>query len=166
MNVSDRTFDKKLGRHIQDLRRKAGFSSAKVFIERTGITAITLSTYAAIEQGSVSCSLDKAIVIADNLGVTLDELADVDGTRAKEEPEAEAAPESEPAEPVSPEELSSRDERDLLRDYRALSAVDRATLAHTAQALCALGHEEDAVRAQVMERLYGIKDMEPVPEGE
>ena len=157
--MSNRAFDKELGHRIQSLRREKGYSSAKVFMERTGITRFSQATYAAIEQGSVSLSVEKAIIIADKLGITLDELAGLETAETPEAAENEA-PEVEPAPKAQPEETSavdpaSRDERDLLRDYRELSAVDRATVARMVQALTSLGREEDAVRAQVLERLYG-----------
>ena len=156
--MSNRAFDKELGHRIQSLRHEKGYSSAKVFMERTGITEFSQATYAAIEQGSVSLSFDKAIIIADKLGITLDELSGLETAEApeaaeNEAPEAEVAPEARPEETAA--EPTSRDERDLLRDYRELSAADRATVARMAQALTSLGREEDAVRAQVLERLYG-----------
>ena len=157
--MSNRAFDKELGRRIQSLRHEKGYSSAKVFMERTGITEFSQATYAAIEQGSVSLSFDKAIIIADKLGITLDELAGLETAETPEAAENEA-PEVGLVSEARPEESSaaepvSRDERDLLRDYRELSAADRATVARMAQALTSLGREEDAVRAQVLERLYG-----------
>ena len=170
--MSNRAFDKELGHRIQGLRREKGYSSSKVFMERTGITEFSQATYAAIEQGSVSLSFDKAIRIADALGITLDELAGREPTKVPEtkapatvktELSKAEVPETEHVLAVQSKEATAaepapRDERDLLRDYRELSAADRATVARTALALRSLGREEDAVRAEVMERLYGVQE--------
>lgn len=56
---------------LQELRREAGYRSAKAYAEHLGMNP---STYTEYEQGRVSMPIEKAWQIADDLGVSLDEL--------------------------------------------------------------------------------------------
>ena len=56
---------------LQELRKKAGWKSAKAYAEHMGMN---VSTYTDYEQGRISMPLERAWAIADDLGVSLDEL--------------------------------------------------------------------------------------------
>lgn len=62
---------KKIGSHLQLMRKAAGFKSAKAFAEYVGFNA---NTYTQYEQGLVSFTYEKAWLMADALQCTLDEL--------------------------------------------------------------------------------------------
>ena len=57
---------------LQELRKRAGYKSAKSFAEKCGMK---LGTYTDYEQGRTSLTLERAWYFADILGCTLDELA-------------------------------------------------------------------------------------------
>lgn len=57
---------------LQDLRKRAGYRSAKAYAEHLGIK---VGTYTDYEQGRTVMSLERAWYIADDLDCTLDELA-------------------------------------------------------------------------------------------
>lgn len=57
---------------LQELRKEAGYRSAKAFAEEVGMK---LGTYTDYEQGRTSMTLERAWFFADILHVTLDELA-------------------------------------------------------------------------------------------
>lgn len=57
---------------LQELRKRAGFRSARAFAEEAGIK---LGTYTDYEQGRTVMSLERAWQFADILHVSLDELA-------------------------------------------------------------------------------------------
>ena len=57
---------------LQELRKNAGYRSAREFAEHMGIS---VSTYTGYEQGRIKLSLAVAWMLADELGCTIDELA-------------------------------------------------------------------------------------------
>lgn len=57
---------------LQEVRKKAGFKSARAFAEHIGMPVATYTDY---EQGRRSFTLEKALEFADALGCSLDELA-------------------------------------------------------------------------------------------
>lgn len=57
---------------LQEMRKRAGFSSAKAFAEHIGMS---VSTYTKYEQGVSEMTLERAWQFADALGCTLDEIA-------------------------------------------------------------------------------------------
>lgn len=62
---------KAIGKNLQTLRKKAGFSSARAFAEHIGMPA---SAYTEYEQGRNGFTYEQAWEFADALGCTLDEL--------------------------------------------------------------------------------------------
>lgn len=58
--------------HLQAMRKRAGFKSARSFAESIGMPVATYTDY---EQGRRSFTLERAWEFADVLGCTLDELA-------------------------------------------------------------------------------------------
>ena len=58
--------------NLQEMRRKAGFKSARAFAESTPMNPVTYTQY---EQGIRNFTLEKAWEFADLLGCSLDELA-------------------------------------------------------------------------------------------
>lgn len=76
MSVPDR---KQLGEHLKTLRKEAGFKSSKAFAEHLGITS---SRYVEYEQGRVALPYETAWLIADALGITLDEVGGREFARA------------------------------------------------------------------------------------
>lgn len=56
---------------LQELRKKAGWKSAKAYAEHLEMNP---STYTEYEQGRVAMPIEKAWIIADDLDVSLDEL--------------------------------------------------------------------------------------------
>lgn len=97
-----------MGRNLQMLRKSRGFKSAKAFAETAGIKVATYTTY---EQGRYAMSLDTACVVADILGVTLDELV---GRSAHKTPQdtLNMAP----------------DERQLIASYRSMNNDGKSAL--------------------------------------
>lgn len=71
MPASASDFRKRIGRHLQQRRKAAGYKSAKAFAERIGVNP---NTYTQYEQGLSGFSYEKAWEIADVLDCTLDEL--------------------------------------------------------------------------------------------
>lgn len=69
--MADRDFTKKIGKHLQAMRKEAGFKSAKAFAEHMGMS---VSAYTEYEQGRRSFSYETAWDIADALDCTLDAL--------------------------------------------------------------------------------------------
>lgn len=69
--MADRDFTKKIGKHLQVMRKEAGFKSAKAFAEHMGMS---VSAYTEYEQGRRSFSYETAWDIADALDCTLDAL--------------------------------------------------------------------------------------------
>lgn len=57
---------------LQELRKKAGYKSAKAFAAECGIA---IGTYTDYEQGRTKLTLERAWQIADVLDISLDELA-------------------------------------------------------------------------------------------
>lgn len=66
---------------LQELRKKAGFRSAKEFAEKCGIK---LGTYTDYEQGRTTMTLERAWFFADIFEVSLDELAGRDFSASSE----------------------------------------------------------------------------------
>ena len=62
---------KQIGKHLQMMRKRAGFKSARAFAESIGIEPTAYFEY---EQGRSSFSFERAWQFADALGCTLDEL--------------------------------------------------------------------------------------------
>lgn len=58
--------------NLQELRKAAGYGSARAFAEAVGIS---VNTYTGYEQDRIKLTLEKAWQLADALGCTLDELA-------------------------------------------------------------------------------------------
>ncbi len=58
--------------NLQELRKAAGYKSAKAYAAHMGMN---YNTYTDYEQGRIALSLETAWTIADDLGCTLDELA-------------------------------------------------------------------------------------------
>lgn len=58
--------------NLQEMRRKAGFKSARAFAESIPMNSVTYTQY---EQGIRNFTLEKAWEFADLLGCSLDELA-------------------------------------------------------------------------------------------
>lgn len=56
---------------LQELRKAAGWKSARAYAEHMGMN---VSTYTDYEQGRISMPIERAWAIADDLDVTLDEL--------------------------------------------------------------------------------------------
>lgn len=69
--MNDQSFTKRIGKHLQSMRKNAGFKSAKSFAEHLGIS---VSAYTEYEQGRCSFTYEQAWEFADALGCTLDEL--------------------------------------------------------------------------------------------
>ena len=57
---------------IQEMRKRAGFKSARAYAEFKGIS---INTYINYEQGATNITLEKAWEFADDFNCTLDELA-------------------------------------------------------------------------------------------
>lgn len=93
--------------NLQEMRRKAGFKSARAFAESIPMNPVTYTQY---EQGIRNFTLEKAWEFADLLGCSLDELAG-----RQWPPEGASAP----ADPM-------RDE--LVRCYDASTAENRHSL--------------------------------------
>ena len=103
--------------NLQKLRKDAGYRSAKAFAEHIGMS---VDTYTGYEQGKRKFSLEQAWIFADELQVSLDELA---GREWHEDAQTSDLP---------PEESA------LLADYRVCAVVDRhavSRLAHNSAAL-------------------------------
>jgi len=100
--------------NLQDLRRKAGFKSARAFAEHLGIP---VSTYTGYEQERIKLSLSVAWLIADELGCTLDELAGRD------------APHKRSADPIP----LTENERRIIQAYRSANPQGRAAIEAVAQ---------------------------------
>lgn len=58
--------------NLQQLRKAAGYNSARAFAEAVGIS---VNTYTGYEQDRIKLTLERAWLLADFLGCTLDELA-------------------------------------------------------------------------------------------
>lgn len=56
---------------LQELRKAAGWKSAKAFAEHIGISVRTYTNY---EQGARNLMLDTAVMLCNELGCTLDDL--------------------------------------------------------------------------------------------
>lgn len=71
MNGRSSDLRKRIGSHLQEARKAAGFKSANAFADYVGINR---STYTDYEQGRGNLSYERAWQFADVLGVTLDVL--------------------------------------------------------------------------------------------
>lgn len=60
-----------MDKRLQQLRKNAGYKSARIFAEKIGLN---LSTYTSYEQGLASIPIDKAWLIADELNCSVDDL--------------------------------------------------------------------------------------------
>lgn len=69
MSTEDRK--REIGKHLQMLRKRAGYKSAKAFAEAAGLNP---GTYTSYEQGERSFTYETAWDMADVLRVSLDEL--------------------------------------------------------------------------------------------
>lgn len=78
---------KSIGRNLQRLRKDAGFKSAKAFAEYIGISPARYTEY---EQGRRCFNYDQALVFADALGCTMDELAGRSFKESDADPRKEA----------------------------------------------------------------------------
>lgn len=58
--------------NLQNMRRAAGYNSAREFCEKFGYK---LGTYTDWEQGRTQLSLERAMILSEQLGCTLDDLA-------------------------------------------------------------------------------------------
>lgn len=67
----DENFQKRVGKHLQSLRKEAGFKSAKSFADFVGISP---SAYTEYEQGRRSFTYETAWAFADALDCTIDEI--------------------------------------------------------------------------------------------
>ena len=56
---------------LQKLRKNAGYKSAHAYADHLGISRASYTDY---EQGRTSMPIDKAWLIADDLGISIDEL--------------------------------------------------------------------------------------------
>lgn len=66
---------------LQELRKAAGWKSAKAFAEHIGISVRTYTNY---EQGARNLMLDTAVMLCNELGCTLDELVGRDVPKKEE----------------------------------------------------------------------------------
>ena len=105
-----------LGSRIADLRRAAGYRSAKAFAERIGLKP---TAYVEYEQGRRSLSYETAWLIADALRITLDEVGGREGKH------------------LDGQDVLSQDERVLLSKYRSLTPGRRDSVQDTVDALAA-----------------------------
>lgn len=122
---------------LQALRKAAGYRSAKAFADHLGMSVGTYTNY---EQGKRPMTLEQAWIFADELQVSLDELA---GREWHEGSQAFDLP---------PEELV------LLTDYRVCAEVDRravSRLAHNSAALRAAEKSGEGGRASAEGLLAG-----------
>lgn len=123
--------------NLQKLRKDAGYRSAKAFAEHIGMS---VDTYTGYEQGKRKFSLEQAWIFADELQVSLDELA---GREWHEGNQTFDLP---------PEELV------LLTDYRVCAEADRravSRLAHNSAALRAAEKSGEGGRASAEGLLAG-----------
>lgn len=116
---------KQLGKALQKARKQAGFKSAKAFAETCGLP---YGTYVDYEQGRHDIPLDNAILFADTLGLSLDELAG----RPKPEPEPVPKPNTPP------------DERQLLASYRSMTNDGKSALLASATGMAAVFPETES----------------------
>ena len=119
---------KEIGKHLQALRKSAGYTSAKAFAISIGFNP---NTYTQYEQGISGFNYEQAWLMADALHCSMDEL----GGRAW------------PPEGEGPAALD-RDERGLVEAYRRMHDDDRPGFVSTANALAFAGDakKEDAAR--------------------
>ena len=121
---------KSIGRHLQLLRKEAGFKSAASFANEIGIKP---GTYTSYEQGEAAISYERAWDIADALGCTLDEL----GGRVWP--------------PGGPPDLSA-DERGLVDSYRRMDPPDREKLKGVADTFVVASEKDGAGALRDVER--------------
>lgn len=98
---------------LQELRKRAGYSSAREFAEHMGIS---VSTYTGYEQGRIKLSLALAWAFADEFGCTIDELA---GREAPKQ--AQGMP------------IYTENEQRIINAYRSATPQGRAAIEAVAQ---------------------------------
>jgi len=122
--TTKRSTRKEIGKHLQVLRKKAGFSSAKAFAEKIGFNP---NTYTQYEQGISGFNYEQAWEMADALQCSLDELG------GREWP------------PGGTPELSA-DERGLVDSYRRMDDDDKPAFMTTARGLAYAGEAKKEVK--------------------
>ncbi|MBR2681633.1 MAG: helix-turn-helix transcriptional regulator [Atopobiaceae bacterium] len=98
---------------LQEMRKAAGYKSAREFAEHMGMS---VSTYTGYEQGRIKLSLATAWLLADELGCTIDKLAG-----------REVASESPVASPLTESEVR------IVSAYRLATPQGRAAIEAVAQ---------------------------------
>lgn len=111
-----------IGRHLQQLRKNAGYKSAASFASEMGMKA---GTYTSYEQGEAAISLERAWDMADALQVSIDDLA------GRQWP-----PGGSPA--------LSTDERGLVASYRKMDPPDREKLRGVADTFVVASEKDGA----------------------
>lgn len=114
--MADTNLRKQIGKHLQELRRENGFSSAREYAERLGISA---SKYTEYEQGRTPLPMEVAWLIADDFNITLDEL----GGRTP------------PAHDSETLVLIDEDQREINQSYLAMNDEGKETLVRVAKSL-------------------------------
>lgn len=117
--MKDTTLRKELGRKLQEARKNHGYKSAKEFAQKCGLA---VSAYTEYEQGRRGISFDDAVLFADTLGITLDEMS------GREAPSAAPAPTTD----------TPPDERQLLNCYRSMNNDGKSALLASAVGLMPL----------------------------
>lgn len=112
---------KAIGKHLQNMRKAAGYKSARAFAEKLGIE---IGTYTAYEQGSNPFTYEQAWQFADALNCTLDEL----GGRT----------------PPKQRIYSDPDQEALNGYYESMNEVGRGALVQTAKLMA----DGDSVRIE------------------
>ena len=102
---------KQIGKHLQELRKAAGYGSAAAFAEVIGFNA---NTYTQYEQGITGFNYEQAWIMADALHCSMDALG------GRKPPHAYAEP-------------ASATERALVDDFRRMDDTNRASLMDTAR---------------------------------
>lgn len=124
MNAPDR---KQIGKHLQTIRKEAGYKSAAAFADRMGYNP---DTYTCYEQGKSMFSYEQAWDMADALDVTLDELGGRD---------------------FDPASFNlTRDEAKLVDDYRRADEADRPALASMAAMAAYAGEAKNESQARTL----------------
>lgn len=108
---------KAIGKHLQGMRKAAGFSSAEKFAAKMGYNK---NTYTQYEQGLSGFNYEQAWAMADELQCSLDEL----GGRQW---------------PPGGQEPMTAEERAIVDDYRRMDEDDRPGFVSTAHALAFAG---------------------------